>query len=238
MKDIIENFFQAYQKYDLRAVYVPSTPKEMMASGIDEWGWYTWKLIPGTLEPGAYHNLAARFGCTFPDLFIEWHRRYYFVDCDCSLASFPASLPNQPLKALEDSLAWDAPKELIRQGFLPFAHEGNDAGLLVLDTSKMKDDDCPVYFSDVDYVGELEGISGPVFSSFEKMLLCFTQFLKEQPARPRHEIISDFFILDPEGAGKSGRAYWRDWIEMERETDERQRNDPDLLSGRGLYNEN
>jgi len=45
MKQIIDRFFAAYRKcYPMSTVFTSKTPKEMMASPVDNEGWFEWKL--------------------------------------------------------------------------------------------------------------------------------------------------------------------------------------------------
>ncbi|MNY56993.1 hypothetical protein D3C86_1931310 [compost metagenome] len=55
-----------------------------------------------------------------------------------------------------------------------------------------------------------------IFSSFRKMLTCLTHFLTEIEKRKRFEVFADFYEIDPEGAGATGKEYWESWIAMER----------------------
>ena len=67
MKELIENFFEAYfSSSTMHTVYVEGrTPKDMMASNVDEDGWFTWKPIEGTLTELDYHNVEQKFNVLF-----------------------------------------------------------------------------------------------------------------------------------------------------------------------------
>jgi hypothetical protein len=122
------------------------------------------------------------------------------------------------LEKLADNLDWDIPEQLIAFGLIPFADEGNDAGPLVFDTRKATDKkDFPIRVYDHEYGGDLEGLSEIIFSSFDKMLACLTHFLIETKIRKRFEVIPDFYTIDPNGAGLTGKSYWENWIQMEKE---------------------
>lgn len=56
MDKVIKDFFETYFSLDnLYRVYVEGkTPKEMMASEVDESGWYAWKPLPGDLSLSDY----------------------------------------------------------------------------------------------------------------------------------------------------------------------------------------
>ena len=73
MTDNIEQFFNAYLTTDISSVYTEDVPREMMASEVNEDGWYEWKLIPGSLTNDDYKKVAAEFGTSLPVSFIEWH---------------------------------------------------------------------------------------------------------------------------------------------------------------------
>lgn len=216
MADISEQFFKVYWTSGMKSVYTDAVPKEMMQSPIDKDGWYEWKLLRGTLSVDDYRKIEAKFKVTFPDNFIDWHKRYFFADCDCSIARLPYSLPTRPLEKIIDNLDWDIPKELIPHGLIPFAHDGNDEGPLVFDiryaTTKS---DFPIRVYDHEYDGDLEGLSEIIFSSFSKMLECLTHFLAETKTKKRFEVIPDFYGIDPTGAGSTGKLYWASWTEME-----------------------
>ena len=139
----------------MKSVYTEKVPKEMMQSSIDRDGWYEWKLIPGTLTTDDYKKVEAKFKATFPDNFIEWHKRYFFEDGDCSIIRLPNSLPTKPLEKLIDNLDWYIPEQLIPLGLIPFADEGNDAGPLVFDTRNTTDKkDFPIRVYDHEFGGE------------------------------------------------------------------------------------
>jgi hypothetical protein len=201
----------------MKSVHTDKVPKEMMASPVDQDGWYEWKLIPGTLTADDYKKVEATFGAIFPDNFIEWHKRYFFEDGDCSIIRLPQSLPTRPLEEIINNLNWDIPQQLIPLGLIPFAEDGNDEGPLVFDT-RNKDDkvDFPIRVYDHEYGGDLDGLSEIIFSSFNKMLECVTHFLIETKTRKRFDVIPEFCSIDPNGAGSTGKSYWTSWAEMEK----------------------
>ncbi|NPE47859.1 SMI1/KNR4 family protein [Sphingobacterium sp. arapr2] len=178
---------------------------------------HEWKLIPGTMTPGDYERVAIQFGVTLPQSFIEWHKRYFFAECDCSIVRLPHSLPSQPLAEIISNLDWYIPEQLIPLGLIPFASEGNDTGPLVFDTrGSVEKNDYPIRVYDHEYDGELDGLSEIIFSSFSKMLACLTHLLNETKTRKHFEVIADFYAIDPDGAGSTGRPYWESWIAMGR----------------------
>lgn len=217
MKDKIEAFFKAYWKKGMKCVYTDKVPKRMMTTSVDKDGLFEWKLFQGSLTFDDYKKVEAKFNVTFPDNFIEWHKRYFFADCDCSIIRLPHSLPTKPLEQLIDHLDWDIPERLIPLGFIPFADEGNDAGPLVFDTRNSNDKkDFPIRVYDHEYGGDLDGLSEIIFSSFDKMLECLIHFLTETKSRKRYEVIPDFYTIDPDGAGSTGKSYWYSWTQMEK----------------------
>lgn len=218
MTDRIEQFFRAYWTTGMKSVYTNKVPNEMVQSVIDKEGWYEWKLIPGTLTTVDYKNLEAKFKATFPDNFIEWHKRYFFPDCDCSIIRLPHSLPTKPLEKLSENLSWYISEQLIPLGLIPFADEGNGVGPLVFDTRNTSDTkDFPIKVYDQEYGGNLDGLSEITFSSFDKMLECLTHFLIETKTKKRFEVIPDFYTIDHTGAGSTGKSYWASWTQMEKE---------------------
>lgn len=217
MTDNIEQFFNAYLTRDVSSVYTEDVPKEMIASEVNKNGWYEWKLIPGSLSNDDYKKVAAEFGTSLPVSFIEWHKRYFFADCDCSIVRLPHSLPSQPLTEITANLDWYLPEQLIPLGLIPFGNEGNDTGPLVFDTrSSVETNDYPIRVYDHEYDGDLDGLSEIIFSSFNKMLACLTHFLNETNTRKNFEVIADFYTIDPNGAGSTGQSYWESWIAMGR----------------------
>lgn len=217
MTDNIEQFFDAYLTKEIRSVYTEDVPKDMMAPEVNEDGWYEWKLIPGSLSDDDYKKVDAEFGTSLPVSFIEWHKRYFFADCDCSIVRLPHSLPSKPLAEITANLDWYLPEQLIPLGLIPFANEGNDTGPLVFDTrGSVETNDYPIRVYDHEYDGDLDGLSEIIFSSFNKMLACLTHFLNETNTRKHFEVIADFYTIDPDGAGSTGRSYWESWITMGR----------------------
>jgi hypothetical protein len=215
MTDKIEQFFKAYWTPGMRSVYSDKIPEEMMQSAIDKEGYYEWKLIPGTLTADDYKKIGATFNVIFPDNFIEWHKRYFFANCDCSIVGLPHSLPTRPLEELINNLDWDIPEQLIPLGFIPFGDAGNDVGPLVFDARNTNDKkDFPIRVYDHEYCGDLDGLSEIIFSSFEKMLECLTHFCTE--TKPKFKVIPAFYAIDPNGAGSTGKLYWESWIAMEK----------------------
>lgn len=217
MNDIIEQFFKAYWTKGMKSVYTDKVSKEMMASPVDKDGWFEWKLIPGSLTFDDYKKVESTFGAIFPDNFIEWHKRYFFEDGDCSIIRLPYSQPTIPLEQLINNLDWYIPAQLIPLGLIPFADEGNDTGPLVFDTRNIKENiDFPIRVYDHEYGGDLNGLSEIIFSSFEKMIECLTHFLTETKSKKSFEVIPDFYAIDPIGAGSTGKSYWASWTEMEK----------------------
>ncbi len=53
-----------------------------------------------------------------------------------------------------------------------------------------------------------------IFSSFPKLIECLTHYCREVVHRKNFEIIQEFFQIDPDGAGATGKVYWTGWIDM------------------------
>ena len=222
MTDKFEEFFKVCWTSEMKSVYTDKVPKEMMQSDVNNNGWYEWRPIPGSLTIDDYKKVEAKFNVVFPDNFVQWHKKYFFVECSCLFVRFPPSLPTRPLEELIKNLDWDIAKELIPLGLVPFADEGNDTGPLVFDTrNKNGKEDFPIRVYDHEYGGDLEGLSEIIFSSFDKMLECLTYFLNETKEKKSFEVIPDFFMIDPVGAGSTGKYYWTSWAEMEKENFEK-----------------
>jgi hypothetical protein len=210
--NLTTEFFKAYWKPGMKSVYTKIVPKEMMASPIDKDGWYEWKLITSTLTVNDYQKLEDKFKVRFPTSFINWHSTYFFADCDLSIIRLPNSFPTVPLKSVADHLDWYVAEKLISQGLIPFADEGNDTGPLVFDTrNRNNENDFPIRVYDHEYMGDLSGLSDVIFSSFSKMLECLTHLLNESKTKNQFHIIPDFFKIDPDGAGLTGRSYFNLW---------------------------
>jgi len=218
---VIKHFYDELFEQNLKTVFTDKTPEEMVSSAVDSEGWFSWKPIHGTLDISSYRDIERKFHVAFPKSFIEWHKLYFFLDCDCSLVRLPHSSPAEPLQEIIDNLDNDIAQELILLKIYPFGQEGNDTGPLVFDgRSSINDNEFPIRIYDYDYNGGLEGLSEIIFSSFLKLLECITYFLEEVKTRKIHEIIPDFFTIDPDGAGKTGIDYWLGWITMAKENDE------------------
>jgi hypothetical protein len=223
MDEIINIFFIAYFNYSrLRSVYgEKKTPKNMMATAVDEAGWYGWKPITGTLTDNDYYKVEQKFGVKFPKSFIAWHKKYFFLDCSCQLMGLPVSSPTEPLQQIIDNLDYSLAEDLIEAKLYPFGDEGNDAGPLVFDgRHEVEDNEYPIRVYDHEYGGDMEGLSETIFSSFPKLLECFTHYIQELATRKNFEIIPDFFQIDPTGAGQTGKDYWLSWVAMEKENEE------------------
>jgi hypothetical protein len=212
-----ELFFNAFYSKKMRSVYTDKIPNEMMLTTVDKDGWFEWKLIPGTLSIQDYKTIEEKYKVKFPSSFIEWHKLYFFPDCDCSIIRLPKSLPTRPLEDISNNLDWYIAEQIIPLGLVPFADETNDIGPFVFDTRNIEtSNDFPIRIYDGEYQGDINGLSGIIFSSFTKMLECVTHFLSETNTRPRSDVISDFFKIDPNGAGLEGKEYWMNRIEMEK----------------------
>lgn len=217
MTDEIKQFFKAYWRTGMKAGCTENIPKEMMVSAPNSEGSYEWKLIPGVLTNEDYKNVETQFNITFPENFIAWHKRYFFEDCDCSIIRLPFSSPTKPLQEIIDNLDCCIAEQLIPLGLIPFANEGNNAGPLVFDTRNASGkEDFPIKVYDHECGGDLDGLSEIIFSSFRKMLTCLTHFLTEIEKRKRFEVFADFYEIDPEGAGATGKEYWESRIAMEK----------------------
>jgi hypothetical protein len=208
--NLTTEFFKAFWRPGMKSVYTPIVPNEMMLSPVDKNGWYEWKLIPGTLTNYDYENLEKEFNMRFPKSFIDWHKAYFFATCDLSIFRLPNSFPTIPLKSVADNLDSYIAEQLIPQGLIPFADDGNDAGPLVFDMRNRGTDsnDFPIRVYDHEYMGDLAGLSNVIFSSFSKMLECMTHLLHESRTKDQADIIPDFLKIDPDGAGKTGKSYF------------------------------
>ncbi|MGI4874122.1 MAG: hypothetical protein ACRYFX_23425 [Janthinobacterium lividum] len=214
MENLARNFFEAYLAvYPATAVFADDVPPEMVQAKEDEEGWFTWKLISGTLPESAYRIIEAESNVQLPQSFIDWHRAYFFLDADCSLLRLPVSNPNLPLADIRQNLEWS--EGLIANKLYSFAYEGNDTGPLVFDGRvPATANEFPIRVFDHEYGDDLSRLSPIIFSSFEKLLECLTHFMRELKTRKSFEIIPDFLVLDPAGAGSTGAAYWLQWPAM------------------------
>jgi hypothetical protein len=212
-------FFKAFQSFSEATVFTEHTPIEMMKSEVDKDGWFEWKLIKGTLTVDEYRKIEKNFGVILPDNFIEWHRKYFFLDGDSSLVRFPRSNPNLPLKEIRENLDWEVAECLIAHGLVPFADNGDDIGPLVFDTrNQVSRQDFPIRLFDHDYGCDMKGLSEIIFSSFAKLLECTTFFITENDMKA-YERFAEFLKIDPDGAGATGRKYWQDNIDAAIEDD-------------------
>jgi hypothetical protein len=201
MNTITEQFFKALWEPGMKSVYTKAVPPEMMLSAVNEGGWYEWKLVPGTLMPTDYWAIEKRFDIKFPASFIDWHRAYFFADGDCSLVRLPESLPTEPLQEIEMYLTEGPAEDLLPLGLIPFADDGNGAGLLVFDTrGATNKEDYPIRIYDHEYDGDLEGLGEIIFSSFSKMLECLTHYLNAERLGQDSQALLDFSQIDPECA--------------------------------------
>lgn len=222
MNRVIENFFNQFFKKNLFiALYQEGiTPKSMMNSTVDVDGYYNWKPIKGTLKAIAYEKLQREFKVTLPKSFISWHQRYYFFGQDCKIIKLPCSLPNRPLQEISFLLSHEISTQLTNLELCPFAYDNYPNRLLVFDTrTAVADQEYPIRI----YEGngsDLYGLSEVIFSSFSKLLECLTYLLEEVNERKVHEIIPNFFCIDPKGAGSTGIGYWTEIIELEKAIDD------------------
>jgi len=217
MEKIINDFFNAYVRFtSMRAVYVKEQiPEAMMASPVDNDGWFEWKLLAGSLPSTEYGALYRKYSIALPELFTRWHQKYFFLDGDCSIVRLPFSSPIAHLDEISNILNNDLAKELIAQKLYPFAMQGNDNGFLIFDARKHSEtQNYPIRNFDNYSIDLEDGLGEIVFSSFEKMLECLTYFLKATYSQNPAEVIPQFFHLDPDGAGKYGIDYWLSWVTL------------------------
>lgn len=214
MTNLASDFFNAYLAFfGDRTVFTRDTPKDMMLSEVDREGWFSWKLIPGSLHESDYKEVEREFRVKLPQSFVNWHKQYFFLDCDCSLVRLPESNPNLPLNHVKNNLRWD--EQLVEQKLYPFGREGNDTGPLVFDgREESLNNEFPIRVYDHEFGGNLSGLSEIIFSSFDKLLDCLTYYMIELKTRRNFEIIPDFFKIDPTGAGTTGINYWLAWADM------------------------
>lgn len=201
----------------MKMVYTNNVPKEMILKEPNKEGLYEWKLMKGTMTYEQYEEIENMYNVKLPENFINWHKAYFFEDGDCSIIRLPSSNPNKPLFKVAENLNWFIAEELIPQGLIPFADEGNDAGPLVFDTRNQNQRiDYPIRVYDQEYQGHLDGLTDVIFSSFSKLIECITYFLHQSATKKSFEIYPEFFKIDPEGAGKTGKEYWTQWINMDK----------------------
>jgi len=144
-----------------------------------------------------------------PQSFIDWHKRYFFLEGDCAILRLPISMPSQPLKEITKNLEWFIPEQIIPQKIYPFGDSANDIGPLVFDARvPIANNEFPIRMYDHEYGGDLAGLSEIIFSCFDKLLECVTYFLNEMGQKEWRDIVYNFFEIDPEGAGKTGKKYW------------------------------
>lgn len=172
-------------------------------------------ILPGSLQQADYKALELEFSIQLPKSFVEWHKQYYFLDCDCAILGLPVSDPRFPLKDLRQLFDWYIAEQLIPHHIYPFGEAGNDLGPLVFDgRQEVAGNNFPIRAYDHEFGGDLAGLTGIIFSSFDKLLECTTYFMKERKFRRDFEIIPEFFSIDPAGAGLTGVKYWSEFASM------------------------
>lgn len=218
MTELSNKFFDAYfNAFSNKTVFTDDVPQEMILTEKDEEGWFGWKIIKGTFLEEDYQKVEKEFNIKLPKSFVEWHMEYFFLDADTSILRLPTSNPNLPLKEIKEDLNWFIADQLIPQKLYPFGDEGNDVGPLVFDGRvDTNDNEFPIRVYDHEFGGDLQGLSGIIFSSFEKLLACLTHYMTELKTRKNFEIIPDFFKIDPAGAGLTGIDYWLSWTNMQK----------------------
>ncbi|MFD0764689.1 SMI1/KNR4 family protein [Mucilaginibacter lutimaris] len=220
MNNIINKYFNAYFLTGPHWVgYISQfSPPSMMDSAIDHEGYYKWKPIKGTLTYADYQKVEQKFDVKFPKSFIEWHKRYFFLNAGGYVVSLPNSYPTQPLQAIIDNLDNDLSEELIARKLYPFATDDNDIGFFVFDgREEREENEFPIRLYDHEYGGDdLDGLSEILFSSFTKLLECLTYTIENSKA-PLHENIAEFIRIDPQGAGRDGIDFWLHRIAFEKE---------------------
>ncbi|QEC45666.1 SMI1/KNR4 family protein [Pseudobacter ginsenosidimutans] len=216
MTDINKQFFEAFMLIDINRMLNVEECPAAMKGGKNERGWNEWKAIPGNLSVDLYYDLEKEFNVLLPESFINWHRSHFFMNAETQILRLPISHPDQPLKHLREIWEWVIPEKLIPQKLYPFGSEGNDTGPFVFDGRKpVAHNEFPVRVYDHEYFGDLKGLSPVIFSSFTKLLECQIHFTTElNKDRNDYEIIPEFFRIDPEGAGKTGKEYWNGWAGM------------------------
>lgn len=209
----IKDFFEAFSQVAFfKMPYREGMAEEMLVSKEDRDGWVEWKLTAGTLQRRDYREVEKKYDVHFPESFVDWHMAYYFFDCDTPFVRLPASNPKKPLEAITDNLDWAA--LLIKQKLYPFADEGNDTGPLVFDARQpAENNEFPIRVYDHEYMGILDGLSPVIFSSFTKLIECVTHYFRNCEKKPQSEVIKDFLTIDPDGAGSTGKEYWKRWAE-------------------------
>jgi len=217
--NIIEDFYSSFFSYTdyWRGYGEEITPKEMMDSPVGDDGYYKWKPIEGALSYDDYHGLEKRFNVIFPRSFIEWHKRYFFLNCSCRIIDLPFSSPKQPLQDIIDNFDYDVSKDLAKSKLFIFAEDNDEIGPYVFDAREPRDNnEFPIRIYDYEYVGDLDGLSEVIFSCFTKLLECITYLLQNINTSPLSEILPEFLRIDPEGAGKTGVDFWLERIEAEK----------------------
>lgn len=200
---LIDQFFEAYARYD----------KETFGQ------YATWSYSPSSGIEKDFSKLEQQFQTKFPDSFKQFYSRYNFSEIETPLLTLTGSDPD--LSSLAAEYNWDLPKLLTGNRLYVFGDGGNDIGPLVFDGREPKSgNEFPIREYDHEYIdGEPEALTEIMFSSFTKMIECLLHFLEEGSKTGYNAAIRQFYHIDPAGAGDDGRGYWTPWFAMPDESE-------------------
>jgi len=213
MKALIDRFFEAFQRDPARLLIprIPDLPRDMLAAETAPPPWAAWQVVPGRVSVQTWREWEEAHGVHLPESFQNFFLSRHTLSLDCGLLRLACSPSNSPFSDLEELLEWDVAEIRNRQIF-PIGDETlRDAGPLCLDLRDRKAEPPVVYWD-----GNSETIPPPVFSSFPKLLECLAFALENDLNVLQDEaLLEQYLALDPEGAGGTGRPYWREAAGLE-----------------------
>jgi len=193
--------------------------------------WRGWKPVPSTVTNQDLDAMEREIGLKFPPLYRDFLQYKHFVDLTERGVQFERHLSDSWRETLRNAhrQPW-LNGTLLDRGFIAFGSETfMDAGPVCFDTNRRDaSGDCAVVFLDHEWIDTHKEVN-LIFSSSAKMFECLTlvaqnkDFLYHTAGKDDHllpwkrERLTEFFAIDPQGAGGPAREYWGNWIEQRRQ---------------------
>lgn len=139
-----------------RGGFAPGVPQEMSGGPPDEYGWSPWHPIDSPITKEYVASLEQSIGARLPPLFCRYLTYKCLLMTRFGILSLPeirCDRPSEKFRLFVDLIErqpyWRA------NGYIPFADDGDDYGILAFDTNRRSaDGDCPVMYVAPEAMGQ------------------------------------------------------------------------------------
>lgn len=168
---------------EINLMFIPHSnmPKEMIDNDVNQRnGWIPWKAVPSKVTDEDILELENQIELKYPKLYKDFlkYKHFYELENVDEITFLKHCVRDWKSNLVEYYFDYWEPEELIKKGFIPFAHY-SDWGIVCFDTNRMINADCPIVMFDHETLYDEPVSFEELFDSFEIMAFELLKKLSE-----------------------------------------------------------